>query len=308
MHCRPASTGADSTRGTGELVRVSVIGAGAVGAWAARHLGDIDEVDKVAVRDVDRTVAAGVAKAVGPKVAVEPIDATLRADVAVVATPGAEQAHWTQRCLDDGVAVVSATDGLLAIERVLNLDAHARKRDVPVVVGVGFSPGFSCLLARHGASWFDEVDEIHVARSGTGGPACARQHHAALAGSAVEWRDGRWVRRRAGTGRELAWFPEPIGGRDCYRAEVGEPILLKLAFPDLVRASARIAANRRDRLTSRLPMLRPPHPDGGPGGVRVELRGRREWVTGEPRAGCSGPSGHRGGRGVCARRLGSGPR
>ena len=25
-----------------------------------------------------------------------------------------------------------------------------------------------------------------------------------------------------------------------------------------------------------LPMLRPPHPEGGPGGVRVELRGQRD--------------------------------
>jgi hypothetical protein len=36
-----------------------------------------------------------------------------------------------------------------------------------------------------------------------------------------------------------------------------------------------LAANRRDRLTGRLPMLRPPHPEGGPGAVRVEVRGRR---------------------------------
>ena len=41
------------------------------------------------------------------------------------------------------------------------------------------------------------------------------------------------------------------------------------------RVTARLAATRRDRLTSRLPMLRPPHADGGPGAVRVELRGER---------------------------------
>ncbi|MFM7871184.1 MAG: hypothetical protein ACKPBG_05835, partial [Actinomycetota bacterium] len=38
---------------------------------------------------------------------------------------------------------------------------------------------------------------------------------------------------------------------------------------------ARMSANRRDRFTSRLPMLSPPHPEGGLGGVRVEVRGSR---------------------------------
>jgi hypothetical protein len=36
-----------------------------------------------------------------------------------------------------------------------------------------------------------------------------------------------------------------------------------------------MAATRRDRLTMRLPMLTPPHAEGGPGAARVELRGRR---------------------------------
>jgi len=39
--------------------------------------------------------------------------------------------------------------------------------------------------------------------------------------------------------------------------------------------TAHLGANRRDRLTARLPMLRPPHPEGGLGALRVEVRGRR---------------------------------
>jgi hypothetical protein len=34
-----------------------------------------------------------------------------------------------------------------------------------------------------------------------------------------------------------------------------------------------VAANRRDRLTTWLPMLRPPHPEGLVGAVRIEVRG-----------------------------------
>ena len=78
---------------------------------------------------------------------------------------------------------------------------------------------------------------------------------------------------RAGTGRELEWFPEPVGAYDCYRAEVPGPVVMHRTFPDAVRISARMSANRRDRLTSRLPMLTPPHGEGGVGALRVEVRG-----------------------------------
>ena len=50
------------------------------------------------------------------------------------------------------------------------------------------------------------------------------------------------------------------------------------AAPQLSRPSrgisARRSATRRDRLTARLPMLSPPHLEGGIGAVRVEARGR----------------------------------
>jgi hypothetical protein len=110
---------------------------------------------------------------------------------------------------------------------------------------------------------------------GTGGPSCAQAHHRALAGAALDWRDGTWVTRRAGSGRELCWFPDPIGGEDCYRAALPDALLLAPAFPGVERITARMGANRRDRITSRFPMLRPPHPEGGPGAARVEVRGRR---------------------------------
>ena len=74
------------------------------------------------------------------------------------------------------------------------------------------------------------------------------------------------------------WFPEPVGGADCYRAGLADPLLLVPAFSGARRVTARLEATRRDRLTSWLPMMRPPHPEGLVGAVRVELRG---WVSGQ---------------------------
>ncbi len=77
-----------------------------------------------------------------------------------------------------------------------------------------------------------------------------------------------------GPDSELCWFPEPVGAYDCYRAEIPGSLLLSSVFPQVQRISTRMSANRRDRLTSRLPMLAPPHREGGVGALRVEVRGR----------------------------------
>ena len=119
------------------------------------------------------------------------------------------------------------------------------------------SPGLSGLLARHLAGQLASVDEIHVAIHGTAGPACARSYHRSLSRRSMAWHDGEWVDHLGGSGRELCWFPEPVGAKDCYRADIADPLLLHTAFPDAVsRISARRSARRRDRFTARLPMLR----------------------------------------------------
>lgn len=178
-----------------------------------------------------------------------------------------------RRFLQRGVPVVSIGDQVDDVRALLDLDALAVEHGVPLVVGAGMSPGLVGLLARHLADSLSAVDEVHVGVHGTAGPACARQHHRALAGTATNLHDGSEITARAGTGRLLAWFPEPVGAYDCYQAEIPAPLIIKRAFPEVERVQARLSANRRDRLTSRLPMLKRPHSEGGIGAVRVEVRG-----------------------------------
>lgn len=254
---------------------VAVIGVGAVGARTARQLVSSDEVDRVVLRDVDPTRAEGATRSLGASSEADapPFTSPPEVDVAVLATPAGTHVELARELLARNVSVVSVSDAVDDVRGLLDLDAEARERGRSVVVGAGFSPGLTCVLARHAASSFTAVDEIHVAMMGTGGPECARQHHRALGGWAVDWRDGGWVSRRGGSGRELCFFPDPVGGQDCYRAARPEALLLAPVFPGVSRVTARMAATRRDRLTARLPMLRKPHPEGGPGAVRVEVRG-----------------------------------
>ena len=259
-------------------MHVAVVGLGAVGTRAARQLASTDDVERVTLCDTADGRVAEVASSLGTKArAGTGSGAELAgADVVVLATPCGSQHAAAQALAAKGIPVVTTSDEIDEVRALLDLGPEAEARGTSIAVGATFSPGLTCLLARLAADRLERVDEIHVARLGTGGPACARQHHDSLGGVAIDWRDGGWQRRAAGSGRELSWFPDPIGAADCYRAALPDALLLVPAFPGVGRVTARLAANRRDRLTARLPMLRPPHPEGGLGAIRVEVRGRSD--------------------------------
>jgi hypothetical protein len=259
-------------------VKAAVVGCGAVGARVARQLLATSTVNEVVLLDRAIGRANAVARALGAGALVDDrADAELPlVDVGVLAKPAEAHLPWARQAVQRGVSVVSLTDAIEDVQLLVGLSREAKAAGVSVVVGAGFCPGLSCVLARFAAERFDVVDEIHVAKYGTGGPACARQHHRALSGAALDWRDQAWVRRRGGSGRELLWFPEPVAARDCYRAALVDALLLTPSFPQAMRITSRMAATRRDRLTAGFPMLRPPHPEGRVGAVRVELRGRRD--------------------------------
>ena len=174
------------------MTSILLIGAGAVGARAARQLVEDPSVDRVVIADVDARRRASAVQSTGDKA----VDGGAQGDdhtVDAVVLAGSNGSHVSlaQHHLGEGRPVVSCADGVPDVEGLLDLGPEADARGVAVVAGAGFSPGYSCLLARHAAASFDTIDEIHVARSGTGGPACARSHHAALAGTALDWRDAR---------------------------------------------------------------------------------------------------------------------
>ncbi|HUQ63230.1 MAG TPA: hypothetical protein VM121_05730 [Acidimicrobiales bacterium] len=266
-----------------------VVGAGAVGARAARQLmspaPDGSSGEDVVLVDPDAGRLAAVVASLGaPARAAPAMPALAPGDVVLLAMPGSpngrsgregESGHRTvaDAVLAQGGHVVSVSDAIGEVRSLLELDDEASGNGQHVVVGAGFSPGLSCVLAALAGRAFERVDEIHVAKVGTAGPACARQHHRALAEHVFDWRDGEWEERSGGSGRELCWFPDPVRAVDCYRAATPEALLLVPAFPGVNRVTARMGANRRDRLTARLPMLRRPHPEGDLGAIRVEVRG-----------------------------------
>ncbi len=265
---------------------IAVIGGGILGARVARELLTPTATGAAAVGGVsiisrrpDRvaTLSASFgpsAQVIGAPDGSAPVGAGVR--TVVVARAAGEQLEVARAQLSEGRHVVTTSDDPAEVEELLALDPLARDAGVRLVVGAAMAPGLSCLLVRHASELLDHVDEVHLSRHGAAGPGCARQRLRALRGTALDWRGGEWVRRPGFSGRELSWFPDPIGARDCYRAALADPLVLVPALPGVTRVTARLAANRRDRALAPFPVLWPPPVEGGLGAVRIELRGDRE--------------------------------
>ncbi|MDO8363911.1 MAG: hypothetical protein Q7V88_13510 [Actinomycetota bacterium] len=244
---------------------VGLAGCGVTGSRVLHHLA-AHQV-RVAVYDPSPALARNTRV-----VRLESAADLMACDLVVLCGP-APHAPLTEMLVADATPVVSVGDDLDDMQALLALQPLAERHGVAAVVGAGMAPGLSGLLARYLAAQLHTLDELHVAVHGTAGPQCARQHHAALGDAALGWHDGEWIQPPGGSGRDLVWFPEPIGAHDCYRAALPDPLLLQRGFPTAQRISARVSATRRDRLTARLPMLTPPHAAGDLGSVRVEARG-----------------------------------
>lgn len=251
---------------------VGIVGAGITGSRVGRVA--LQRAVRLAWFDADRDVAVRTARRVGG-VVLESVEELAVVDAVVLAHAPAHT-PIAAALLGEGRDIVSISDDADDVRSLLELEDLALYHDARLVVGAALAPGLTGLLARRLADSLDVVDEIHVAMHGTGGPACARQHHDALGSTSIGWHDDAWVERPGGSGRELNWFPGPIGAVDCYRAGHADPLVLHRAFPSVQRISARVSATRRDRLTARLPMLTPPHREGGLGAIRVEVRGGLE--------------------------------
>jgi len=278
------------------VTTVLLVGAGAVGRRAARQLAETDDVDRILITDRAPGAAGDVAEAMGERA--EAIDWSpdrpVPAGVGVVASAigGAAERAVFQRAVEAGVPAAGCADDADTVRSVLDLDDAAREAGITLAAGCGLAPGLADVLARHAVEALEVVDEIHVARAGSAGPACRSAADRSNHGPVLEWRDGAWTRHRAGTGRQLVWFPAPVGGLDCHRAGTGQAALLLDAFPTLTRATMRIASPLGaaspvpglrglgnipvvSALLAGRPAPRRRDPDGDWGAVWVEVRGRR---------------------------------
>ncbi len=150
------------------MSRVTVLGAGLVGAFVARTLAE----DGFDVTAVDRSEDALGILAGLPRVATRREDlsspvaiaaAIAGADVVVGAVPGFLGHALLRTVLDCGKPV---SDISFAPEDPLALDALAKEKGVAAIVDCGVSPGLSNLACGRAAALFDPLDSVVISVGG----------------------------------------------------------------------------------------------------------------------------------------------
>jgi hypothetical protein len=247
-----------------------LVGAGAVGVRAGRQLVDTPGLEKLLVADRHPDRARELAEVLGgTAVPYGPLPPAVNA--VALAIPGDPAVPYAHRAAVARVPVAAVSDDPTGLAGLLALDPLAQEQGVPVVVACALAPGLTDVLARHAADALDEADEVHVARVGAAGEACATALRRARRERPVEWRDGRarTVRR---LGPELVWFPDPVGARECVSIAGVETI--HQTVPTVTRATLRAA----DVPPPRRRLVGPPRPRDDWGAARVEVWGWRGSV------------------------------
>jgi hypothetical protein len=248
-------------------------GAGEVGARAGRQLVETPGLTCLLVTDRDHDRATALAAALGNSAQSVPFDGFALEEVSVVAAalPATANVRLARSAVRAGVSVAATGDEDARLVALLALDASARAAGVGVVAGCGLVPGLSEVLARHAANALDLADEVHVARAGTAGPECVAALRRVRRERALEWHDGAWRSERR-VGRQLVWFPDPVGARECETAGAGVT-LMRDAVPGVRAASVWVGEPpaRHPLLAS----LNGVPADNGWGAARVEVWGCR---------------------------------
>jgi hypothetical protein len=224
------------------VTSVLVAGLGETGVRTARQLLDTPGVDRVTVGARSAPRARAVAQALhdGAESCVLDDEFTLPdgIDAIAAAVPPDADVALARAAVDRGIPYASLGDDPEAVRALLDLDSNARARGIGILVGCGLAPGLSDVLVHHAGDLLDPVDEVHVARFGIGGPACASVARRALREPNREWRDGEFTQDRH-RGDELIWFPDPIGARECALVASGVELLVR-STPRVERVTARL--------------------------------------------------------------------
>ena len=130
-------------------MRALVVGAGAVGTKVSQQLLSSNTVDKILLRDVSTEKLGLASKVLGNRVEVEhfPFSKNMDADIVIIASPRGTQLEVVRQAISLRRPTVVVSDGLSETVSILNLEKEAFELGVPVVVGTGFAPGLSCVLA-----------------------------------------------------------------------------------------------------------------------------------------------------------------
>ncbi len=237
-----------------ERHRIVVLGgAGDMGSRVVRELSVESDVD-ITIADFRSDRALALASKLGSSTNAQFVDATSReslrealtdADVVVncvgpfykFAFPIASAA------IAEGVNYVDICDDDDATMELLTLDRTAMRAGVTAVIGMGWTPGISNLLAMRGAAQLDRVTDIDLTWVGStadseGIAVIAHVIHAVNRPCPV-YLQGEWKKVPALSHVKRVEFPAPIGSVSAYVAGHPEAVTLPRFFPNVQNVVSR---------------------------------------------------------------------
>ncbi|OQY19966.1 MAG: hypothetical protein B6I34_09030 [Anaerolineaceae bacterium 4572_32.1] len=147
---------------------LSLGGAGAVCQHATRDLAEFSDYDEIVIGDYNVAAAEKLAADIGdPRVKVLKVDAenyddlvkTFKGfDVILNGLPWKYDLAVTRACVEVGVSGLDVSTE----ESQWDYDAVAREKGIIFIPGVGATPGITNVMARRGADYLDEVDDIQI--------------------------------------------------------------------------------------------------------------------------------------------------
>lgn len=266
-------------------MKVGILGATPIAVWIARALVTPDEHGHVGVTTpIDLTVAdeqrESIRKAFVDQVQVHAAEPhrerriIFHNDIIIVThRDDDEHRQAIDAALEHGKKVISTSTDADLIDHYLHLgESEPQHR---LVLGASFTGAATALLVAHGAQFFDIVDEVHI---GVHLPA----ERAIRLGTTTLLQRPDWKQEYSvdDLGRELLWFPEPVGPQDCKVTSDGEALLGELSIALTQDHVDRVTIRKstqsiKERVMTALPGVKaPPHAPFG--AVRVELRGVRD--------------------------------
>jgi saccharopine dehydrogenase-like NADP-dependent oxidoreductase len=227
-----------------------LLGCGTIGAETAQLLAADEVFARLLVADQDATRTQQVAAAVGEKATPVQADVHDAATVARLAqgtsvglnTTGPFTRQVTtamHTALHTGTPYADINDEaevLWELFEARTLDTEARQRGLPLVVGLGSSPGLTNIWARYLADQMDTVSAFHIAiamNPSYRSPAVFRHRFSTHGGEVVVFRQGRWQHVSGFSEEEDIVFPEPVGSVRVHLAGHCEPVTLPRFFPGL---------------------------------------------------------------------------
>ncbi len=217
---------------------IALGGAGHIGACGVRQLIKRVPDIEIIIADYNLNAAQELAKELGRKTVAILIDVKdfkslvqiMKGADVVINTVGPYYLFGepiVKAAIEAKTPLVDVCDDGDATLKMLEYDRIAKKTGIPIIVGLGATPGITNLMALCGAKKLDIVNDIDTAWAWSAldpkmtGRAIVDHYFHAISGDILTYRDGAWVKIPAMSVTRTMEFSMPIGFLQVD--EVGHP-------------------------------------------------------------------------------------